>query len=669
MDKARNKRIRRIIAIAAVAAVVVLLACMPLLARQEQEEDGPQASILSGKVETGSISRSLLGGGTLTGEDTVAVTVPSAVLLTEYLVSNGDLVSAGDPIAAVDRVTVMTAITQAQETLEYLSDEIESARDYTENGTVTALAGGTVKLLYAVEGSSVQDVMLQYGALAVLSLDGLMAVDMTAEFGPVVGTTVTVTLEDGTAVTGKVEANLAGEMTITLEDDGYSPGQTVQVAGEDGTAIGSGELYIYSPWNATAYTGTVDSLKVSQGDAVTVGQTLMKITDMGESAAYRQLLSQRQAYEELMLELFKMYQTEQLAAPCDGVVSGLEKNSAQLLSAEGYSSAVSLLANAPNGNDEETYVNYVGQVTAVAQNGWVLSVNPKAVTVENYLDLSGVDMNTELMTETVLHTKTEIPVYTQKEGVWTQIESSTLSVGDVLVYAFDGQGNLVWSVLIQKANQEPAQPESPNTSENEGSGGSKGSISQGGMAEQEQTFELYGLETAQIAVVTPQSTMTLEISVDEQDVKDLETGMSAEVKVDALGGEKFTAQITDISNSGTNNGGSSKFTVVLTMDRGENMLAGMHAAATVILDTTDEILTVPAAALVEQGAKTVIYTGYDEKNEQLTDPVEVTVGMSDGEKVQLLKGLEAGAVYYYSYYDTLEASVEPDFGSSFAFGR
>ena len=246
MDKTKKKNIKRIIAIACIVAVVVVLAAMPLIARQDPEEDGPKASILSNTVSTGSINTELIGGGQLSEEDAVTIDIPSAVKLKEFLVSNGEAVTEGTPIATVDRVTVMTAISQVQETLEYLSEQIEEASDVDSEESVTALAGGIVKILYAEEGDSVQSVMLEHGALAVLSLDGLMAVDMETEAALPAGTAVTVTLSDGTAAAGKIAKNLAGEMTVTLEDDGYAVNDKVQVTAGDGSCT----LAKNTPWSS-----------------------------------------------------------------------------------------------------------------------------------------------------------------------------------------------------------------------------------------------------------------------------------------------------------------------------------------------------------------------------------------------------------------------------------
>ena len=683
MDK---KKIKQIVALVAVAAVVALLAAMPVIAKQEPEEDGPKASILNGQVTTGCIPTELIGGGQLAEETAVTLSVPAEVKLKSFLVKNGETVTQGQTIASVDRVSVMQAITQVQETLEYLSEEIEKASDITTKENVNALAGGIVKMLYGKKGDSVQQVMLEHGALAVLSLDGLMAVDLETESAVKTGTEVKVLLPTGKTVTGKVIKNLAGEMTVTIEDKNYEPGTVVELSDSEGNAIGAGEMYIYSPWNATAYAGTIESVKVSVGDTLSAGKTLMVLGDVGYSAAYRQLIGQRQEYEELMLDLFKMYQTESLVAPCDGVVTGIDKDSVQLLRSSG-DFTLDLLANAPNGDDQTLYSNYLGKVVLAAPNGWALQIDPQAVPIADYKQLAGITPDETLMTETVLHTQIDLPVFTLVEDQWQLLDREFLSEGDILLFASDDQGNLVWCVLLQKASQEPSTPggsQNPGGSQggqtpggNQG-GGNQGSGSfpsggnfpsgggnfgnMGGGMTEEEVFELYGLTTTQVAQVTSQTTMTLDITIDEQDMRYLSLGMTAQVKIDALGGEKHTATITQLGNSGTNNGGSSKYTVQLTMDRAGDMLSGMTATATILIASTQEVLTIPADALVELGNKTVVYTGYDEKKEELLNPVTVKVGTSDGENVEIMEGLAAGQTYYYAYYDTLEISNTPDFG-------
>ena len=153
-----------------------------------------------------------------------------------------------------------------------------------------------------------------------------------------------------------------------------------------------------------------------------------------------------------------MYQTETVTARCDGVVSGIDENSVQLLSDAGAGYTFQFLANSPNGDDEMLYQNYVGKVLTVASNGWALQVNPQAVPVADYLELPGVQIDEALMTQTVLHIHTEIPVFALEAGAWVLVERNTIGEGDILLFAADSEGNLIWSVLLQKAVQQPEGP-------------------------------------------------------------------------------------------------------------------------------------------------------------------------------------------------------------------
>lgn len=715
MDNAKKKMIKRIAGWICAAALVIGLAVLPLAVDSGESSDGPQASILSGTVGSGGIVTEVHGGGTLAEEDAVAVTVPSGVLLTEFLVSNGDTVAAGDPLANVDRVTVMTAIARVQDTLEYLREEMESAADAEASDTVTAQAGGLVKAVYARSGDSVQDVMLEYGALAVLSLDGLMAVEIQRSTDLQAGDFVWVALSDGTEAEGRVESNLDGVLTVTLEDEGYTAGETVRVTSEDGDRLGSGELYIHSEWKAVAYSGTVKAVKITENGTVSAGGTLFTLTDTENTAQFELLAQQHREYEQKMLELFRLYQDTVITAPSDGVVSGVDEDSACLLSDTGASWVLSLLANAPNGDDETGYTNFIGMVTGMEKGLWQLVLNPEPLEILDYKDLTEVPTDPVEMTQIAAYLP-EAPIFELVEGEWVQVPQEEIQPGDILLFAGDEDGEFVWIVRNQPEEEvlmpeEPSMPtegaeetvpaetteetlpqtetESPtenetqtdlpsagteNTTGSTGSGMSQGgamsgfSGSFGGQAAEEETFDLYSLEDTTILSVTPQETMTLSITVDEQDVGRLSLGMEARIAVDALKDQNFTAQVTEIGTTGENSGGSSKFTVTLTLDRQANMLAGMNATASLTLASVEDVVVIPVAALNESGSKTLVYTSYDAESGTLGDPVEVTLGASDGENAQILTGLEAGAAYYYAYYDTLEISDQVESaGGGFSF--
>lgn len=693
MKNGKWKTLKRIIALIVAVAIAGGLAIMPVLTKNSAD-DSSNVTILSGTVGTNTINTEVIGGGTLEAEASETLSVPSSVKLTSYLVSNGDTVSEGDPIASVDRITVMTAISDVQEKLDEIDEQLEDECDSDTETKITTDAGGTVKIIYGETGDSVQDVMLQYGSLAVLSLDNKMAVEITTDSDLSSGSSVTVISEDGTEAEGRVESNLAGDMVVTFDDNNYEIGQTVTVSDNAGDNIGSGELYVYSAWNASAYTGTIKSVDISVGDEVDAGSTVITLTNSGKSAEYQSLLNQREKYEELMMTLFEMYQTETVCAPCDGVVSGLDDDSILLLSSASEESEFTLLSNSPDGNDEATYSNYVGKVTAVGTNGWAMTINPQSIQIEDYMNLSGIQTDENSMIEVITYNPnqegTSTPIYELQNNAWVQLNPNEIKAGDALVLASDSTGNYVWIVRIQSEN---SGGEIPSDAGNEGFPGENdmsenttvpsefpsgatesetqsvpdmsGDFSAAageaavtdftGNAGEETEADL--LDMTSFAEVTPQETVSIDIDVNELDINKLRVGMEAEVKINVLTGEKYSAVISEISNDGTNNGGYSYYTVKLVMNREPDMLDGMNTTVTIITETAENVISIPAEALAEEGTATVVYTGYDEENNELINPVEVTTGVSDGQEVEINDGLSEGQIYYYSYYDKAEESM------------
>ena len=70
------------------------------------------------------------------------------------------------------------------------------------------------------------------------------------------------------------------------------------------------------------------------------------------------------------------------------------------------------------------------------------------------------------------------------------------------------------------------------------------------------------------------------------------------------------------------------------------------------------VLTVPLAALTEEGNRTVVFTAYDEEKDELLSPVTVQTGVSDGTYVEILSGLDPGDTYYYRYADSISYITE-----------
>ncbi len=163
----------------------------------------------------------------------------------------------------------------------------------------------------------------------------------------------------------------------------------------------------------------------------------------------------------------------------------------------------------------------------------------------------------------------------------------------------------------------------------------------------------YGVGEQTILSITPQDTMTFTITVDETDVLRLEEGQEADVTLDAFPGQSFAGMVTQINRTGTNSGGNTKYTADIEIAREPGMLDGMNASAQIAIDTAEDVLCIPEAALVEEDGAVYVYTSYDEDTDELGGLTEVTTGISDGTTVEIRSGLEEGDEYYYKYLDVV----------------
>ncbi len=681
--KSAKKYIFGVLAVLLAAALVII----PFALESAKDASGDKASILSAEAALADISKTVSGAGTLTDEDAVEIKLPYGVEVTKYLVNNGDFVTEGQPLAEVDRIDVMNSIYEYQEDIEYVETQMALYTDTGEMNFLTNASAGRVMELYADVGDSISDVMLEHGALAVLSLDGLLAVDIETDAIPV-GSSVGVAAPDGTILSGHAESKKNGVTVITINQDGRTVGESVSVFNENSETIGSGELYVHSPLKISGYNGTIEAVHVKINQDMQAGGTVFTYSGNSSSAEYDVYAAKHTELAGYMEELFKMYTDGTVNASAAGVVSGIDEDAAaELLAASGDgSAALDLLTNVTtleNGGTDHVvsdtaaegypYVYYSAGVITVVNldnNGEIVSVAYRETRGDRYevsrqaLDavINGADCD---------------------EGKILPVPSYGLNAGNakegaLLLFTYSVQSQSTYDeALSVSVVDENGTIISGGSSAGSGSAGggtvtgdasmSGGQMTGGGSASgmtgstaQQAAYEYYPTKQTKIMSVTPQDTMTVDITVDELDILSIKKGQDVQITLDALAGQSFDGIITDIGVSGSNSGGNTKYTAEVTIDRAPNMIAGMNATALITLETDEDLLTVPSEALVSVGTRTYVYTSYDSKTGALGNPVDVTTGASDGILTEITSGLKAGDTVWYSYYD------KPD--NDFSFG-
>lgn len=279
--------------------------------------------VTSYAASIGSISTTVTGTGTLSNVDEEKISVPDGVEIEDVVVEVNDKVEKGDIIAELDMSTVRSTIATVQSEIEDLDAKIYDAASETVSTNLNAGLGGRVKEIYAKKGDAVYDCMVENGALAVLSLDGKMALKLE-HTGLAVNDTVKV-LRSGSEkkLEGTVESVVGDTAVILVTDNGPEAGELVSVETADGRSLGSGELYIHKPLRVTGIAGRIQYVNVSLNQGVSKGDAIFILNETGYSATYESLLKERSEKEEKLLRLMQLNRDGALLAPFSGSIGSV----------------------------------------------------------------------------------------------------------------------------------------------------------------------------------------------------------------------------------------------------------------------------------------------------------------------------------------------------------
>lgn len=278
------------------------------------------AEVKSYQATTGRISSNVSGSGSLSYMDNEDVTIPAGVTVEELLISPGDILTTGDVMARVDTTSVMTAMADTQAALDDLDDQLSDAKKDAVSSYVTVSVPGRVKQVYAQVGDAVMDVMMEHGALALLSLDGLMTVTIEANLES--GSAVTVQT-GGSSYPGTVESSISGKTVVNLTDNGPLYGAEATVLDPSGNVVGTGTLEIRSPLAVTGYAGTVSWVTAQENQQAYSGSYLFSLTDTSYTVNYDVLLRTREQTQRMMTTLVELLRDSCVKAPMDGIVTSL----------------------------------------------------------------------------------------------------------------------------------------------------------------------------------------------------------------------------------------------------------------------------------------------------------------------------------------------------------
>jgi multidrug efflux pump subunit AcrA (membrane-fusion protein) len=451
----RKGRIRKwpfvLVAVAVVIAVGVVYV-LPMLSAGEQTAQS--GNVVSVAAAAGDIQATVVATGNLAAA-TEDLELPDDVSFDEVLVSADDEIRKGETLATIDSTSLSTAISNANSELSDIQDSLEAIENkYTDSFSVTSVMTARVKAVYAEEGKSVASVVKKKGALAILSTDGLMAVDISVATDSgvklSVGDTLTVVLSDGTEVDGTVAKYSKGKATVTISDNGPKLGKKVTVK-KGSKTLGKGKLYVHAPLAVTESAGKIETVYAYENQKVYSGTTLFLLYVPEENRGYATLSARQDELLETLEELYALRATKIIKAPTSGTVSNVSEAAITVtlndkveinvsvdeldVSAVKVGQKVDLTLDALEGQ------TFSGVVTEVSDEGDTSGSAPKyATTIEaDRADVMKFGMSA---TATIIKEKKEgvivIPMdavqeYGEDVYVYTQLDESGLPAGETKI--------------------------------------------------------------------------------------------------------------------------------------------------------------------------------------------------------------------------------------------
>ena len=312
MDKKRRKK-RAWIWVVAVILVIIVIAALALRAV------AASSSLMLYKnytVARGDVDTTITSSGKLAAPDSVDVELPDDIAVTSVFVEVGDTIAAGDVLATLDTASLSARAATLANELSSLDRQIRSR---STTASIYSPVRGRIKYIPVVEGDDVLGAIAQYGALALISSDELMQIEIETDAVLSLSSTVNVVWTDDEAE-GTVAQKTSSGYIITLTDDGTPYQQSAQVYDAD-ILIGEGMITIHAPVAVYAAGGTIETVRLSENDTVNANSKLFSLDNEPVTASYQQSLTDRTEKAVQYQNVLSYIADPRLIAPADGVIS------------------------------------------------------------------------------------------------------------------------------------------------------------------------------------------------------------------------------------------------------------------------------------------------------------------------------------------------------------
>ena len=147
--------------------------------------------------------------------------------------------------------------------------------------------------------------------------------------------------------------------------------------------------------------------------------------------------------------------------------------------------------------------------------------------------------------------------------------------------------------------------------------------------------------------------LEMTLNIDELDIDNVEVGQTVNITSDAKAGQTYTGVVTKVSVVGTTSGGTTTYPVTVRIDDTDGLRPGMNVDAEIVLSSADGVLAIPSLA-VNRGDTVLVTSDSPSAANALEQEapegyayVQVTTGVSDDSYIEITSGLQEGDAVAY----------------------
>lgn len=663
LRKMKRKNKWKLTGIVLAVALVVVVVGRLAAGRRGSRSASAETTVQSATAETGSISTTVEGTGTLQQGTAENVTVPVGIKIEEVLVEAGDAVTAGQQLATVNTASVAAQLLEVEENLDDVKDEIaDLSDDADEEGTTEYLEALVLK-------GQRKELRQAKKALKALLDTGAIEADSDGIIGEVyVSENTEVSSSSGSSGTSSASGT-SGTSTVTATNTAVTAANTAVTANAANVqAASAAAMTLSSAGTIKATFLSSSGTAKSNSDTET---TIIPSCSLSVTAPVTGNVPQNS------IEGTEKY-TGKIGWDC---------NESVFQAGTTYTATIELTAKSGYSFSSSTAVTVSGASSfsqKVSSDGKTMTIS--AVFAATAADAAGSSTQSGSSTETTAGTGNSSGATGSSSGGTTASSgnsSSSDTGGTSGTNGTSGSDSSSAESTTESKNSGASGSTDASNSTNgtgaaggNGAGGQSGSGFSGSSAAGTSTASVstdatgsssssgdeYSLYEAAAFSIVNEDEAVVSIQVDELDILSVKEGQTAAITMDAVEDQEFEGTITKVSATASGDSSSAKYPVEITLEKTDDMLYGMSASATIQVDEAENAVLIPVNALQEEGNSTFVYTENDGDG-NLSGKVEVTTGLSDGSQVEITSGLEEGDTVYYLRTGTDSGGSEGTFPS------